>query len=382
MAETGVRFTQCFSQPLCTPSRAQIMTGRYNNRNYEGFGYLNPKEITFGNMLKDAGYATCISGKWQLNGIKKFPDWEDLTRPNHFGFDEYCLWQLTKARGEGERYADPLIEQNGELLSGLEDRYGPDVYCDYILDFMERHSDTPFFVYFPMALTHCPFWPTPDNPEWNDPAKRKPGDGYVGEISYFGEMVTYMDKIVGRIVDKIDSLGISEDTLILFTSDNGTDRPIESEFEGRKIRGGKSYMTDAGTRVPLIAVWRGTAASGKVCEDLVDFVDFMPTFAEAAETVLPDDRVIDGVSFLPQLLGKKGTPREWIFCHYWERGRVKERTKEFVRDRRWKLYDDGRLYDMRNDPLEESPLEVLDDAARAVKNRLLAAFHSVRSRGK
>src|SRR5690554_6870563 len=95
LAREGIRFENCYSQPLCTPSRVKIMTGKYNFRNYEDFGYLNPKEKTFGNLFKEAGYATCIAGKWQLNGLNRDnPGNQDVTRPNHFGFDEYCLWQL------------------------------------------------------------------------------------------------------------------------------------------------------------------------------------------------------------------------------------------------------------------------------------------------
>ena len=116
LGEEGIRFTHCISQPLCTPSRVKIMTGLYNYRNYEYFDYLNPSQRTFGNIMHEAGYATCIAGKWQLNGISykdEVPNWNDSLRPHHFGFDEYCLWQLTKPRSEGERYAHPTIQQNG-----------------------------------------------------------------------------------------------------------------------------------------------------------------------------------------------------------------------------------------------------------------------------
>jgi len=117
LASKGIRFEHCYSQPLCTPSRVKIMTGKFNFRNYEDFGYLNPDENTFGNLLKDAGYATCIAGKWQLNGLNRDnPGNQDVTRPYHFGFDEYCLWQLNRKRSEGERFANPLITQNGEDL--------------------------------------------------------------------------------------------------------------------------------------------------------------------------------------------------------------------------------------------------------------------------
>jgi arylsulfatase A len=100
MAKTGMRFEHCYSQPLCTPSRVQIMTGRYNHRNYKSFGYLGPKEITFANLLKDARYTTCVAGKWQLNGVGQWPNWHDRDRATHFGFDEYCLWNYTKLNND------------------------------------------------------------------------------------------------------------------------------------------------------------------------------------------------------------------------------------------------------------------------------------------
>jgi arylsulfatase A len=380
LARTGLRFTHCYSQPLCTPSRVQIMTGRYNHRNYKAFGYLDPAEVTFGNVLRDAGYATCIAGKWQLNGIEEFPNWEDASRPVHFGFDEYCLWQLTKKRNEGERYANPLVEQSGQPATLRSDQYGPDVFCDYLLDFVERKSGQPFFAYYPMALTHCPFWPTPDSPAWADPSARRPGHEYWGEAENFGDMVKYMDKTVGRLVQKLDALGIRDDTLIIFTTDNGTDKPITSKLGDRNIKGGKGEFTDAGTRVPLIINWRGTTPSGVVYDDLIDFSDFLPTLAEAAGAAMPSDRIIDGHSFFPRIRGEKGNPREWVFCHYWGNGRKKAEAREFVRDKRWKLYDNGDLYDLNADIDEKTPIVKMSTETEAAQQRLQGAFETVRQR--
>jgi len=173
LAEQGIRFTHCISQPLSTPSRVKMMTGKYNYRNYEYFEYLNPNQKTFGNYLKEAGYSTCISGKWQLNGISQdLPGNQDAERARHFGFDEYCLWQLNYPRVKGERYANPLIVRNGETLKGLEQSYGPDIFSDFVCDFIDENSERPFFVYYPMVLVHDPFVPTPDSPEWADTSKR------------------------------------------------------------------------------------------------------------------------------------------------------------------------------------------------------------------
>jgi arylsulfatase A len=169
LAANGLRFTQCHSQPICTPTRVQIMTGLYNNRNYQGFEYLDPTQVTFAQLVKKAGYTTCISGKWQLNGWgAQKPGWDDLNRPAHLGFDVSCLWQVTKYKQAGERYADPLVVKNGTELPILKDQYGSDVFCDFILDFIEEQKDQPFLVYYPMVLVHNPFTPTPDSPEWAD----------------------------------------------------------------------------------------------------------------------------------------------------------------------------------------------------------------------
>lgn len=355
LARTGIRFTHCYSQPLCTPSRVQIMTGQYNFRNYTEFGALHPKEITFGNILKKAGYATSVVGKWQLaarnEGVGTYPD--------KAGFDEHCLWQVDRL---GSRYWDPLVQENGIFMEGLKGEYGPDVFLDFIMGFMERRKNESFFIYYPMVLTHAPFVPTPDSAEANDLRKSNP--------EYFGDMVTHMDKIVGKIVQKADELGIRKNTVILFTSDNGTHRVIKTEMQGRTVTGGKGTPTDAGTHVPLIANWLGTSPRGKICDDLIDFSDFFPTLARLAGTEIPENLAVDGNSFLPQIKGEKATPREWVFCHYDPRW-SNWKPCRFVRDKKWKLYDDGRLYDLHSDLLEKSPLrDNQDKETGAVRRRL------------
>jgi arylsulfatase A len=177
LARNGVNFTKAISQPLCTPSRVKIMTGKFNYKNYDYFTYLNPKEKTFGNLFQENGYKTAIVGKWQLNGIAhQLEGYDDNTRPYHFGFDEYSLWQLTKVKSFGERFANPLIEQNGKALPRDENAYGPDVVSDYAVDFIKRNKDHAFFLYYPMLLVHSPFVPTPDSPEWLTPEIRSKQD--------------------------------------------------------------------------------------------------------------------------------------------------------------------------------------------------------------
>ncbi len=364
LASQGMRFSHCYSTPICTTSRVKIMTGKYNFRNYTHFGYLNPAEKTFGNLLQAAGYKTAIAGKWQLNGLyNSLPGHLDASRPIASGFDEYMLWQLTTQKGGGaaskggERFWSPPLEHNGKFLSKEMNhgKYGPDLFCDFICDFMERNQSQPFFVYYPMVLVHDPFVPTPDtlgdqplataNKAPKDKAKRKEN---------FVAMVNYMDKIVGRIVDKVDEIGQSENTIILFTADNGTNTQISSRWNGQEIKGGKGGMKDNGTHVPLIAYWKGHTPSGLVSNDLIDFTDFYATFAQSAGVALKQDDPQDGMSFLPQLMGKPGKLRDWVFCHYepyWNK-----KSGQFVRNQNFKLYRNGDFFQVPGDLSEANNL--------------------------
>lgn len=363
LAANGIRFAHCYSTPICTTSRVKIMTGKYNFRNYTHFGYLSPTEKTFGNLLQAAGYKTAVAGKWQLNGLyNSLPGHDDASRPIAAGFDEYMLWQLTTQKGNasakgGERFWSPPIEHNGRFLTKQmnQGKYGPDMFCDFVCDFMERNRNEPFFVYYPMVLVHNPFVPTPDtigdqpietaNKQPSDKAKRK---------ANFVAMVNYMDKIVGRIVDKIEDIGQSDNTIILFTADNGTNKAITSRWNGRDIQGGKAGMKDNGTHVPLVAFWKGHTPEGVVSDDLIDFTDFYTTFAESAGVTLGPEDPTDGQSFFPQLNGQPGAPRQWVFCHYqpyWN-----QTPGQFLRSGDYKLYRDGRLYNVPNDLDEASNL--------------------------
>jgi arylsulfatase A len=370
LARTGMRFDRCHSQPLCTPSRVQIMTGKYNFRNYTAFGIIDPEETSFAHLLKQAGYATCVVGKWQLYGsnTERKESQAKGTRPEQMGFDEYCLWQVERRES---RYRDPLIVENGRYRDDLAGRYGPDVFCNYALGFIERHRDKPFLLYYPMTLPHDPFVPTPDSKDWTA-GKDEPSP------KYFADMVAYIDKIVGRIVRKLDETGLRENTLILFTADNGTSGQITSRLADRAVRGGKGRTTDAGTHVPLIANWKGTTPGGQVCDDLIDFTDFLPTLMEAAGARVPQGFVLDGHGFLPQLRGQTGHPREWIFCHYFRN--PGDPVRRFARDKRWKLYQNGDLFDLDVDLLEEHPIRPAQDTseAAAVRKRLRPVLDNLR----
>ncbi len=373
LAAHGIRFTHCISQPLCTPSRVKIMTGLYNYRNYEYFDYLNPGQTTFGNIMHDAGYVTCIAGKWQLNGIsykEKITDWNDVNRPLHFGFDEYCLWQLTKNKKEGERYAEPMIQQNGSFLPRNKDSYGPDVFSKYILDFIDRNKDKPFFIYYPMVLVHDPFVPTPESKTWSDRAGR-----YKKDTAYFRDMVAYTDKIVGKIHDKLVQTGLDNNTILIFTGDNGTNTSIVSRTRGDTIRGGKGNTIDAGTQVPLVIHWPAKITRTRIYSGLVEFSDFYPTLAEIAGKTVE----VDGKSFY-SLLNDSGTfNRQTAFVNYDPRWspKVNKFRNRFARNIRYKLYQDGKFFDLSEDVLEEHPLPAgsMDRQQTAIRDSLQAVLN-------
>lgn len=348
LAASGVRFENCHVQPLCTPTRVALMTGMANVRNYTRFGHLDTAQTTFGNLFKNEGYATCITGKWQLG--------RDFSLPGKFGFDDYCLWQLTR---RPERYKNPGLEVNGKQLDFTNGEYGPDLVSDHALAFIEKNKERPFFLYYPMMLTHDPFVPTPDSPEYNGGKPRK-----AGGARHFADMAAYMDKLIGKVIDKLDECGIRGHTLVLFTGDNGTGKGVPSKFKGRDVKGGKGETNTFGTHVPLIASWPGKAAAGKVCGDLVDATDFLPTICDAAGITVPSELKIDGRSFWPQLRGEKGQPRDWLYSWY-NRGGGKKAAAEFARDHRYKLYSDGRIFDVQADELEKHPLEATSLSAEA-----------------
>lgn len=344
LAATGVRFTHAFAQPLCTPSRVQIMTGKYNFRNYVKFGAFDFHERSFAHVLKDAGYTSSIVGKWQLGG--------DAKAPYTLGFDDYCLWQIL---GRGERYAVPEIIRNGEKMVGLEKAYGPDVFLDHAKGFISANKAKPFFLYWPEVLTHSPYEPTPDSKEWGT-VKAAP--------KHFPEMVNYLDKVVGKLVDHLEKEGVRENTLIVFTGDNGTGAGTPSVLNGKNVVGAKGRTVTLGHHVPLIANWPAKAKAGTVCGDIVDFTDVLPTLAAAGAATLKIEK-LDGRSFLPQVLGEKGQPREWGFSHYEPRQGNKGPKTRFAWDHRWKLYQDGRLYDMIADENETSPIDAGSESAEA-----------------
>ncbi len=338
LAAGGARFTQCYSAPVCTASRVKIMTGRDNIRNYVAFRTLDSSETTFGTMMKQAGYTTAVAGKWQLHG-----------GPNgslapQCGFDTFCLWNYPGS--SRSRFWKPSIIRDGELLSTSDQDYGPDIFTAYMIEFIEKNKDRPFFAYYPMVLVHAPFVRTPDS---------KPNDArnkQLKHLAYFRDMTAYADKCVGRIIDALDKNGLRENTVVIYTTDNGTGRSLNYPFQNERRQGEKAYPTDGGTHAPLIVNCPGTVPAGIVTDDLVDFSDVMPTLAEISGAVLPKV-TLDGQSFWPQCRGEKGNSRESIYQYYYPKfTRAAEKHGQGIKgneivwaqNQHFKLYRDGSLY--------------------------------------
>ncbi|MFD2158285.1 sulfatase-like hydrolase/transferase [Rubritalea tangerina] len=327
------------------------MTGRYNFRNYEKFKYLNPNQRTFGHVAQSAGYTTAVAGKWQLDGSLE----DDFSRK--FGFDQYCVWYLNQ-KMFGSRYLHPRLAQNGKEVGG-KGLYGPDIVNDFALQFISEHKDEKFFLYYPMILPHFPFEATPDSDDW-DPAAAKPKKN----AKYYVDMVEYADKLVGKVLAKVEELGLEDNTLILFTSDNGTMRGIHSQWNGQDYAGGKGRLDNTGTHVPLIVRWNKVVKGGQVSKALVDFSDFFATIQEVTGGVGPKDYTIDGKSFLPLLKGDVYyQERAYTYCYYDPKWGTPE-LGAWVRNQSYKVYgNEGPCYDVSADYFEKKPL--VGDTAKA-----------------
>jgi arylsulfatase A len=220
-----------------------------------------------------------------------------------------------------------------------------------------RKKNEPFFLYYSMILTHDPYQPTPDSPDWNP---RAIGEQVNRDVKHFGEMVNYMDKLIGKLVLKLDALGLRDNTLIVFLGDNGTGKGASSMMGDKLVRGGKGTTSTYGMHVPLIVNWPGKVAAGRVYSDLVDTTDFLPTMLEVASAKPPAGLQLDGRSFLPQLRGRKGEPRQWVYSWYSPRQlpNTSAAVRECAFNDRYKLYRTGEFFDLSKDVEEKEPLSV------------------------
>jgi arylsulfatase A len=357
LASTGMRFTHGYTAPLCGPSRALILTGRQPFRtgttNQDRVGKLEPsKEICLPSVLKTAGYTSLMVGKWS-----QFP-----LQPSDFGFDQYMRFQAS-GKYWNTQPANKSYTKNGEIVPLLDGEYLPDLMHNQVVDFISKNKNKPFFAYYSMSHIHGEILPTPDS-------KPDSKDLYTDNINY-------MDKLVGKLVKALDSLKMRQNTIIVFMGDNGTaaEGASRATVQGKKLSGKKGDMLECGSLVPWIVNWKGGGQSGKVINDLVDATDWMPTFAALAGAKLPENVILDGKSFAPQLKGEKGTPREWIFM---ELG-----NQWYVREEKWKLNRANELFDMRNAPFEEIliPADSKDEMAVSARQRLSGVLKSINPEG-
>lgn len=380
MAREGMTFHNAWSMPQCTPTRVSLLTGQYPWRTgwvnhwdvpRWGHGYFDWKHYkTFATYLKQAGYRTAAAGKWQINDFRLAPD----AMAKH-GFDDWLMWTgyETGVPASAERYWDPYL--HGKTGSKTyEGQFGPDLYADFLIDFMKENKEHPMMLYFPMALTHGPLTHTPDEPDAQGMDRHK-------------SMVRYTDKLVKRLLDAVDELGLSEKTLVIFTTDNGSDRGITGSRNGRPVEGRKGQKEEAGVCEPFIVRWPGKAAAGSESDALTDFTDLLPTFLDAAGLKV-DDPEVDGVSILPVILGQeKDTPREWIMAlghgpacldEQGVRG-VNDYADRVIRDKVYKAWTGNdsriiRLHNLEKDPYEE--INLLDRLSEEDR-RALEKFQSV-----
>ena len=423
IGRAGLTFDHCYSLPICTPSRVKLMTGKYSFRNYVSFGKLDPLEKTFGNALQAAGYETAIVGKWQLGG--------DHEQIKAFGWDEYCMLNGTRPidpkakpyRAGKERY----WHARGVIANGAyydtDETYGPDMVSEYAVNFIQRERDQPFFLYYPMILPHSPWGPTP-NSRGGDKSGAK-----VSEVKYFKDNIEYIDHLVGRILQALEESGQRENTIIMFTGDNGSGYPVPVDVSNENMRrigsvsgwgdyeeiilepgestptrtvkgkpviqegpltattygdvpGRKNRILRDGTGVPCVMDWpkyrKAYEKTGHRHDDLIDFSDFFATIMDVAETSV--DYPTDGISFASRLRGEGAHQRDFVFCHYWRVGRDPKGAKDAIHDGKYKLYNDGSFYDLVADSDEQQPINLKNapETLIAAHKRLSAQYEQVR----
>ena len=377
MAEEGTRFTSFYmASSVCSPSRGAMMTGCYPQR--IGFGWfadehrqghvlfpgqsigLSNEETTVAQILKRAGYATQIVGKWHCGDQPEF-------LPTRFGFDHYYGLPYSNDMGRqpnSQREMPPLpLLRDEDVIQAQPDQTSlTERYVEESVKFIRENSgEQPFFLYFAHMHVHLPHYP----PERFLKTSRN---------GRYGAAVECIDWSVGVLMRELRDLGIAEDTLVLFTSDNGS----TGRFGGSNIpmRGNKTTTWEGGFRVPLIAWQPGSVAEGAVCEEVATAMDFLPTFAAMAGESAPDDRTIDGRNIGPLLYNQDGaqSPHEHFFYHRGD-------SLWAVRDRKWKLHlrrgDEKveELYDLEND--EQERYNVFADHPEVVE-RLSGVLRAMR----
>jgi arylsulfatase A len=356
LAAQGMQFTHCYATPNCAPSRVELLSGKYNVRNYVDWAIYDTNQKTFVSYLKANGYKTCVAGKWQLDGGD--------ASIRAMGFDKYLVhYPFTDSKGNDDmhRYKNPVLYSNGAYLPGTQTngKYADDMFANYISQFVDSNKNNPFFVYFSLSLCHAPFSPTPDDPEfagWNT-------NVYQSDIRFFPSMVRYMDKKVGQIVNKIKAVGLANNTYIVFCGDNGTHKSITSLWRGKTIVGGKETSREYGTHVPLVVYCPGKVAPGTSQAAIVDLSDMYRTVTNMGGVNSLNIRTTDATdskSFYPYLNGNTpSSQRTWSYCYWKPNSKIKAQNKHFVQDTNYKLYDstgNNAFYNIYKDTLEMHPL--------------------------
>ena len=326
LAKEGIRFNQMFTAPLCGPSRALIMTGRYAFRtgatNQDATTLMKQEtEKMIPQLLTPVGYVSSCVGKWGQLPLG----------PGEFGFDDYLRFKASGVyKNSPEKTHHYTVNGEDKVMTDAE--YMPDLMHDHLVEFLSKNKNKPFFAYYPMSHVHGTIISTPDSkPDSKD---------------LYADNVAYMDKLVGELVAALDSLKLRDNTLIFFMGDNGTAGQFytNSTINGKILSGKKGEMKECGGLVPMIANWPGKVPSGVVSNQLIDASDILPTVADLTGAKLPSGK-IDGKSFAYNLLGKNTPERDWIFC---ELG-----NKWYARNQGWKLNNNNELFDMKNAPFEE-----------------------------
>jgi arylsulfatase A-like enzyme len=351
----GVRFTQFRVSPVCAPTRASLMTGRWNYRTgvtdtYLGRAMMRPEETTLAECMRGAGYRTGIFGKWHLGDNAPL-------RATDQGFEEVLtlrgggLAQPSSPPGTG--YFDPPLEYNNRAITGKG--YCTDIFFDHALGFIEKNRARPFFCYL---ATNAPHTPLEIGDEWVAPYRGKGIDDVTQKI--YG-MISNLDSNTGRLLAHLRKLGIERDTMLIFMTDNGAQ---QRRFNAG-LRGLKGTTYDGGIRVPCFVRQPGVALPREV-DEAAAHIDLMPTILDACGVAAPSDRKIDGQSLMPLLRGSKAARTERTQFFQWHRGDQPEawRNSAVVRGD-WKLVNGAELYNVRQDPAESRDLAASEPATVA-----------------
>ncbi len=317
IAHSGARFENFYVSPVCSPTRAELLTGRYHPRSgvhgtSAGAERLDTDEILLSQVFQDAGYTTGIFGKWH-NGQ------QGPYHPNHRGFDHFYGFPS----GHWGHYYSPPLEENGELVQGSG--YLPDDLTESAMEFMRTHAESPFLVFLPYNTPHSPMQ-VPD--EWWDQVSELQQSHHSPEQEDLLHtraalaMMLNIDWNVGRVITLLDELSITEETIVLYFSDNG---PNGARWNAG-MKGRKGSTDEGGVRSPLLMQWPGVIAGGMVILDITAAIDLMPTLAELSSIELKISDPLDGISFAPLLQGDRNSMPDRILFSHW-RGRTSVRTQ-------------------------------------------------------